>query len=115
MIGGDVVRDVVEDQLHAATGQSGPCRRQRLRTPEGCVGDVPPDAVRRPDDVPFRRIGEGVANRFLEGLVRTGYPQSLRTPLPDSHQPDRVDSLRRDCIPIRLFDVAEGDRTARGA
>ncbi len=102
-----VVRDEVEDQTESPPGEGGPGGGETRTAAEGAVDLVVPDAVRRPDHV----VGAVVGKCGAEAVDQTGVGQrhgdAGRAPLPDPHQPDRVEPGVGDGIPLLVGHARE--------
>lgn len=68
------------------------------------VNDIAPDAVGGTNVVSFNEVREGSAKVSKEPRIVHGYGNSRRTPLPDPHEPDRVDVQAGKGIPFLFGD-----------
>ena len=86
VVGGDVIRHVVEDQPHAAGGQRGPRRASPSRPPNMSTR-LAADAIGRADDVVGPQVRQGPRNDAWSSsfALATASPAGLRSHTPISH------------------------------
>ena len=113
VVGRDVVRDVVEDQLQPELRQPGARDGQRVAPAEPRVDHVVAHAVGRADHVRVAQVGQRGAVARLEPGVVARDRQPRRAPLPDAHQPDRLDPRQRDGLPRDLVQPPPGEPDRR--
>ena len=113
MVGGDVVRDEVEDQPEAVTRWRLACEGEPVRPAEAGVHRVVADAVRRADDVGRREVGQRAPKALHQRPVLEGDRDPGRASLPDAHQPDGVEPERCQPFPLRVRHARKIDRPAR--
>ena len=102
-----VVGNEVEDQAQSALSEMAPRGGESLRPAEVFVNDVAAHAVGRADIVLRRKVGEGPPEILEEPLVSHGDANPRRAPFPDTHEPDGVEALIGDGIPLLLRDRGE--------
>ena len=114
MVGRNVIRHEVEDQLQATLRQLPAGRSEPLRTAELGRDLVVADAVRRTDHVRGCEIRQCAFEALHERIVSQRDLDPGRAALPDAHQPDRVKTERRDRVPLLPWHFAETELRASG-
>ena len=82
---------------------------EALRAAELCRNLVVADAVRRTDHVRGGEIRQRVTEALHERMVLQRDLDPGRAALPDAHQPDRVETERRDRVPLLCRHAGEID------
>ena len=112
VVGRDVVGHEVEDQPEPARRERLARRGETIRAAEVLRHGVVADAVRRADDVGDGEAGQRLLEVRTEAVVAQRDRGSRGAPLPDSHQPHRVEPQRRDPVPLRRRHVLQPDLRA---
>ena len=102
-----VVGNEVENQPQAALTEVAPRGGESHRSAEMFVDDVAAYAVGRADVVLRREVGKGPLEIPKKPFVSHGDVNPCRAPLPDAHEPDGVEALRGDRIPLLFRDCGE--------
>jgi hypothetical protein len=97
-----MVGDKVEDEPQSAFTEHASCGCKAFRTAEMFVDYVVTHAVWRADIVLRRKVREGSSEILKEPLVSRRDLDPGGAPLPDSHEPHSVESIRGDGIPLLL-------------
>ena len=109
MIRRDVVWHEIKDQPNIPLGEFPPRHRESFGAPQMFVHHIAPDAIGRSHVVLLAVIRQRPLEIVEQILLPIGDDDPGGTPLPNSHQPNRIESVCRKRIPFGCRDRAQGD------
>ena len=112
VLGGDMVRDEIQDQAEARLAEPLAKARQARRAAEAVGRFVGADGVRRPDDVVIRPVGQELGTAFAEPRRCPPQPATAGAGRPGGGQPDQVEAELGDRVDVARMHIAEGHSTA---